>query len=404
MKAALISTLCFAVVALSTLSAQAPAVLAPADFTYQGFREVRFDSLTSYMRGLSHRMINGDLRFLSLTHTGVLREFSIAGVPLGGLVSTVTASWKIPGAKDHSGIWFNQATNRLWITSSTDYTADTNPAHITMMTLGPDGTVSNVKTVKLAGVNEKRVYGGCQPSPLPQFYAVCGWGGYTSLVNQGGGAAMGPFMVGIADPDLAADGATIPAKRLLDTPGDARGLRKTTPLNYFDGGDADTRGTRRENPQTPPTLPPYKGAGWLSPDSKGLNWFVWGDSYYNNAAYIQTPAKRGFVAIAALCQGKCWYQTSTLHFDGRTQELHIWDPSRLTAGLLTRPDAMSELVLPRGIKGSWDGNVPMANISGVTYVRETGTLYAVGYPLGAPRNGPDGEWDTGRLYSIAVAQ
>lgn len=37
-------------------------------------------------------------------------------------------------------------------------------------------------------------YGGCQPSPLPRFAYVCGFGGYTSLMEEAGAAAIGPTM------------------------------------------------------------------------------------------------------------------------------------------------------------------------------------------------------------------
>lgn len=37
-------------------------------------------------------------------------------------------------------------------------------------------------------------YGGCQPSPLRQFAYICGFGGYTSLMEAAGAAAIGPTM------------------------------------------------------------------------------------------------------------------------------------------------------------------------------------------------------------------
>jgi hypothetical protein len=56
---------------------------------------------------------------------------------------------------------------------------------------------------------------------------------------------------------------------------------------------------------------------------------------------------------------------------------------------------MAELPLPRGTNVAWDGNVPTANISGVTFDTATNTLYLVGYPLGADVN-------TGRLYAMSI--
>lgn len=263
------------------------------------------------------------------------------------------------------------------------------------MTLGANGAIGNVHSITLSNVNEKRMYGGCRAVPAASRASVggayiCGFGGYTSLVDQGGGAPIGPALFAIPDPATVPEGGSIAAKVLLNMPIGSRGVRKTLPLNYFDGGDADANGVRRENPQTPPTRPPYSGAGFLSPNAAGLGWFVWGDSYYGNAEVIGDH----YVALAALCAGKCWYQGSTLHYDARTQELHTWPLASLTGANPTlAPATMTEIPLPQGITGTWDGNVPQRNVSGVTYA--DGKLYAVMYPAG-----PD--WSTGRLYRFTV--
>lgn len=404
-----------ALLAVAPGTTTAQDVLQPADFKLTGWRDVHvIGDDTTYMRALTHRYVDGELRFLSLTHRGELIEFrAVVGHGETIEAGAVTGRWSVPGTSDHAGIWFEQAKSRLWITSSQDYTTETRPAHITTMTLNADGSVADVHTVYLSNVNEKRMYGGCQPSPVPAHEYVCGWGGYASLMAQGGGASMGPTMFGIKDPATYADGATIPSTRILDMPMDQRGVRRTLPLNYFDGGDP------RQNPPTRPTDPPRRSAGWLSPARDGLGWMVWGDSYYNNAVYIDTGAKRGFVLVAALCgvpgqqqttvgdqtvpgAGACWYQSSTLEFDGRTAELHIFDVSKLGSGQRLRPDSMTELILPRGAPQptqSWAGNVPQVNISGVTYDSVTKTLYMVGYPLGGKPGEP---WTTGRLYSFSV--
>jgi len=177
---------------------------------------------------------------------------------------------------------------------------------------------------------------------------------------------------------------------LLDAAPGTRGVRRTLPINYFDGGDP------RPNPSSPPTVPPLTSANWLSPAADGVGWMVWGDSYYNNAVWINGPNKQGFVAIAALGKGKVWYQESTLHFDDRQYELHIWDAASLTRGPATRPTSMTELIVPRGINPlTWDGDVTSANISGVTFDSTTSRLYAVGFPLGS-------DVYTGRLYVYSV--
>jgi hypothetical protein len=205
---------------------------------------------------------------------------------------------------------------------------------------------------------------------------------------------MGPTLYAIGDPEAVPDGGTMTPRTLLDTIG-SRGLRSTLPLNYFDGGDRDASGNLRLNPTTPPTLPPSPLGSWLSPNADGLGWWVWGDSSYGNAAFIDTPTKKGFVLIPALCTGKCWYMNSTLNFDARTQEVQVWDPARLGAGPLTRPDVMSELVIPDHTIGSWQGDVPQRNISGVFFDDQTNLFYLIEFPDG-------GDIYSGRLFVYAL--
>lgn len=397
--------LCCALIALAALAipslVAAQSVLKPSDLSLLGYYDVQTNGNdTSYMRGLTHRYVNGQLRFLSLTHTGTLQEFAPPSA-YGQRVTTMTGSWNISSvAGDFTGIWWDEVKQRLWVTASIDYGNGDQyyPTRISTLTLGANGAVSNVKTVSLQGITSKRVYGGVVPVPSwfqQQYgcgpYAV-GFGGYTSLLLQTSKPSLGPELICIPDIAGYGNGAEIPSsafKVLLDTAPGTRGVRKTFPLNYFDGGDS------RPNPSSPPTSAPLASASFLSPNADGLGWMVWGDSYYNNAVWIDTPTARGFLAVAALCSGKCWYQDSTLHFDGRTQEVHIWDPASLVKGPATTPTSMAELVLPRGNSQVFDGDVPASNISGVTFDATTNTLYLVGYPLG-----PDVY--TGRLFAMKV--
>jgi hypothetical protein len=393
-------TLAFsALVSVVAAPASAQSTLVPSDVSYRGFIDVRTNGNDStYGQALTHRYVNGELRFLTLTLAGVLHEFSITGKGYGSTVDTTTATWDLGPTKalnNFNGIWYEEAKARLWVTSAEDYTAVVRPVRITTMTLGPNGTVSNVKTVGLQGLNAKRVYGGAQPVPqwFQQQYGcgpyVVGFGGYTSLMMQGGGAAVGPTAYCIPDPAGYANGAEIPKaayKVLLDTYPN-RGVRKTLPINFFDGGDA------RQNPSSRPSGSPVSGASWLSPNSQGLGWFVWGDSYYNTGMWIDTGTRRGFVLIASLCKGACWYQSSTLHYDGRQFEMHIWDPATLAAG--GRPDSMTELTLPNGNNRVGEGNGPVRNIAGATYDPKSGRMYLIGFPFGTDDY-------TGRLFVFDV--
>jgi hypothetical protein len=354
---------------------------------------------TTYMRSLTSRHVNGQLRLLTLTHTGVLQEFAIGSTPMGGKISAVTGAWNISSvSSDFTGIWYEEAKNRLWVTSTVDYgdAGTYYPTRISTLTLGANGAVSNVKTVSLQGVDSKRIYGGVQPLPSAAQAALgcgpylVGWGGYTSLMAQTSRASLGPSIICIPDISSYANGAQIPSsafKVLLDTDTDHRGVRKTIPTNYFDGGDP------RQNPSTPPTSAPLSSAQWLSPSSDGLGWMVWGDSYYNNCV----TTSDALICIAALAKGRAWYATSTLNFDARTQEVHVFPLAALRNGLLTRPASMSELVLPRGYTAAGlQGDTPTGNVSGLTLDAATGKAYAVIYPAG-----PD--VFTGRLYQFTVS-
>lgn len=380
-------------VALAVSVATTGSARAQVTPVYEGFRTVNTNGQdSSYGQGLTHRYVNGELRFLTLALRGVLHEFRIADKPLGGTVNTTTATWDLnaTGALNNfSGIWFEQAQNRLWVTSAEDYTTTNFPAKVTLITLGANGSATRIKQFYL-NVPAKRVYGGCNAIPdalraqLGGAYA-CGWGGYTSLVAQGGGASMGPTMYAIPDPASIANGAIVTARVILDAGTDNRGVRLSSPTNYFDGGDP------RQNPPTRPTAPPVSTAAWLSPNSQGLGWMVWGDSYYNTGMWIGTT----FVSVASLCQGSCWYQTSTLAFDGRQFEFHQWVGSGLGSNPLKRPDSMMAISVPRGNAEVWGGNTPTGNIAGATYDAPSGRLYLLGFPFGT--NPYDG-----RLYSFTV--
>lgn len=379
-------------------------VLAPSAFTLDGYYDLSLNGNdTTFMRSLTFRYVSGDLRFLTLTHTGLLKEFSLSGVSLNGRVGTTTNSWDlgaIGATKDFTGIWYEQATSRLFVTGSTDYTVEIVPAWVKTMTLNSNGTISSVHTINIGNVPQKRMYGGCRKIPTKwqaQFQGtyVCGWGGYTSLVLQGGVASIGPTLYAIPDPATVTEGATITAVPLLDASGAAnRGYRQTLPLNYYDGGDP------RPNPSTPPTVPPVTSAQFLSPNGAGKGWQVWGDSYYNNGEIILDT----LVYVGAFCgvpqqsgnAGKCWYMDSTLNSDGRTAEWHTWDLQGIDGtNLLVRPTAMAEITLPRGFTTSFQGDTPVGNISGAAFDSTTNKMWLVGYPLGS-------DVYTGRLYRFTV--
>jgi hypothetical protein len=368
----------------------------------EGHYDVRtFGNDSTYARGLTVRYVDGQQRFLTLTHTGLLHEF-VAPAAFGELVTTTTRTWRLGGLlplKAHHGIWFEQAKDRLWVTASDDYTNQFSPATVSLVRLDDGGTATVIGRWRLGNLPEKRVYGTCLPSPVTPDQYACGNGGYTSLVAQAGGASIGPTLYEIPEPTTRASGSSLPVRVLLDT-SDSRGVRRTIPLNYFDGGDP------RMNPPTPPTAPPSRSAAWLSPNRDGLGWMTWGDSYYGTGMLVP---ELGYVAVASLCKGKCWYMSSTLEFDGRQYEFHRWPVSSLGRNRLTRPAEMVEFTGPFGAghatdagpngttKYMWGGNSPAGNISGAVYDDTTKRIYLIGYPLGR-------DVYTGRMWAVKVSR
>jgi hypothetical protein len=366
---------------------------------YVGAFDVQMDGQNStYAQGLTLRYVNGDLRLLQLT-LSTLCEFSLAGKNYGDLISTPTNQWDIrtpfgPGqVNDHNGIYFDAINNRLMHVSAPDYNINNYPAWMNTCTLNPDGSVSNWHEVYFGTLPCKRVYGGVQPVPArwqAQFGGkpyVIGWGGYTSLVSQSGGASLGPAMYGVPDPAGYPHQATVPDASLLkimDTApaGQNRGVRVTIPLNYYDGG-AVQGGNQSQT--TRPNYPPLASGSWLSPTAQGLGWMVWGDSYFNTGMWIETPTRYGFVAIASLGGGENWYGQSTLHCDFRQFEWHVFDPA--TMGTTGRPTAMAELVVPglgtrnsMGVGSNWGVN-EVGALNGAAFDPTTNRIYVMGTAL-----------------------
>jgi hypothetical protein len=392
------------------------ALLQSSDFTYLGYYNVDLASMgldNPFGQGLTSRYVNGDFRLMYLNIDNQVKEFSLAGKNLGDDITTETNTW--PGVAQFIGtwvgLWWDAASQRLWTTSAIDYNTSFESVRIVTQSLNNDGTVSNVHgPVGLNGIDSKRVYGGVQPVPtwFQQAYGVgpyaVGWGGYTSILCVGP-VSLGPTMYTIPDPSGYANNTEIPAnsyKTIMDNSSGSctndwyssgaptnydRGVRLTTPLNYYDGGEVGVQPPNGTGDPTP-TGPPNSSGQWLSPAPDGLGRWVWGDSYGNTGVWIDTPNKSGFVAIASLCGGKCYYGNSTLHSDSRVFEMHIFDPAKLGQAAIStlpvwnvKPSSMTQLNLP-GLGFATVGNGADGNVGGATYDPTTHRLYLMGYGIG----------------------
>jgi hypothetical protein len=295
----------------------------------------------------------------------------------------------------------------LWTLEAIDYTNVQRQVQIFTRTLNVNGTVSNVKgPVGISGIPDRRAFGGIQPVPAwfqTQYgvgpYAI-GWGGYTSLLVQAGGASLGPTMYFIPDPAGYADNTEIPSNSfrigmdcVSGTSGTDwylgsatthpssfdRGIRVSPVTNYFDFNDP------RQNPTTPPVAPPSPG-NWLSPAPDGYGRWVWGDTHLGTGCWIDGPNKQGFLLIPSLGAGVVYYGGSTLNFSSRAYEFHIYDPAKIGEAVQgTRPvwDVKPRALWPEtfaGLGNVWlDGTGGSAGmINGATYDAVGGRLYVMG--------------------------
>jgi hypothetical protein len=400
------------------------ALLTPSDFKFVRSYPFSADNQAAYGMGLTHRRVKGQLRFLTTSYSGKadaspLIEFALPQ-EVGKDITKLTNRWQniwttvpfpIVGAGDQYGYWWEDQgdeNGRLWTTHCTDYPDDKgtkNTQCLAIRKLNADGTVGNVKgEYGFAGVGQRAIYGGVQPIPkwfrdkydISQPYAV-GWGGYTSRMAQGLTPSLGLMALAIPDVTTYPDNSVIPIKDFKimadHRSGTAgrdwyfskkpstfdRGQRNDDVVNYYDGGD------KRVNPSSPPTAKPVAGAQWLSPAPDGFGRFVWGDSYYNTGCWISGPNKEGFIVIGSFTKGKAYYQSSTLHNEGRHAELQIFDPNSFGRVLQkkmnpwniqpTASKLLTEDLAPLGLLFPNGGNNPFGAVAGATFDSSTSHLY-----------------------------
>jgi hypothetical protein len=274
--------------------------------------------------------------------------------------------------------------------------------------LKPGGKIEDLRGVwGLEKVGARRLYGGVTAVPTwfqtkykvgP--YAV-GFGGYASRMSQGLSISLGPALYGIPDPATYKDGADVPVSKfkiLMDhgmpvTTEDwyrrgkptafDRGVRNSDVTNYYDGGD------KRQNPSSPPSGLPVKGAQWLSPAPDRLGRWVWGDSAFNTGNWIDGPKKHGFIIVPTLASGKVWYQGSTLNYERKTFEIQVFNP-----------DHLGEVA--RGVRKPW--NVKPSSRWEITKDLKSFTHGGSGFVVPGGVIGATFDPRTKRLYVCANAQ
>ena len=286
-----------------------------------------------------------------------------------------------------AGLWFEQAQNRLWTTWAIDYPdAQSEPytKSFVVRTLNADGTVSNVQGPwGLQGIQQRRVYGGVTgvPAWFQSTYGCgpysAGWGGYASRMGIGP-VSMGPTCYTFPEPTgyPAGDIPTSAFKSLMDHSSSTLGADW-----YANGvptsGDRGVRNTDVDND--------YDTPYWQSPAPDGLGRWTWGDSNWNTGCWIETPNKQGFILVPKLCNGRTWYETSTLHCERQSAEIQVFDPNMLgqvaqgtRAVWNTYPTNRWEITstcTPLGLLWGRSGNGPDGGPCGASYDSTTQTLY-----------------------------
>lgn len=341
------------------------------------------------------RHIDGELRFLaiafgeSVTGKGLI-EFRLPAGPadgreIGGAQRTnlwvggdVWPSFSSPDnllAGHHCGIWYEELggnTGRLWGSMGLDYPDSTNSGMtqaVTARVLDDDGTVSGaVGAWGFQGVSQRCVMGRVQKNPAwfqaaygvgPYLY---GFGGYTSLIQQGGTGSMGLFAIAGPDVTTYAVGSVpywagvggadfnVPAsdfKVLADhrsgiengdfsavtPPAWDRGWALSTKKNFYDDPNTPANGAL-SNPAVRAFYdanPVSSAAVWKNPGADGHGRFDWGDSYFASGSWVDGPSKQGLVCVASINEVWGGYTNSVIDGHSGGAEIHAFDPADLGA-------------------------------------------------------------------------
>lgn len=320
-------------------SAGTRTLLTQSDFSYLGHYDIHYqwgNFSMNYCQGFTHRIVNGQLRFMTLCYPGyILIEFAPPS-SYGSYVSTLITQWTdiwsggAPTATNIHGLWWDEAGQRLWTTSAIDYPSNAQEAQenrdLYIRTLNSNGTISNPKgPFGAQGYGGRMYYGGVQA--VPQWFQTqygvdkycIGWGGSASVMSQSQ-VSLGPVMIVIPDPAGYSNGSQLPAVGLIDCSSGSREddwYAQGSPTS-FDRGVRNTNYTNQ-----------CDSGYWLSNAPGGLGRWAWGDTNDNTGCWIDGTNKHGFITVPSFGTGNVFYWTSSLYCDSRNYEMQIFDPARL---------------------------------------------------------------------------
>jgi hypothetical protein len=374
-------------------------VLKESDFTYLGsFRIPEKDgkawSTAFSASGLTHRYVDGKLRFITASHCyggGLVYETdfpdisAVAPFPMAKVIKHWGDVYH--GHKDFDGnstnppVWtyglqYDTDRRRLYWNYGHVYNA-THPYHPSLGFSVLDdatGMATGAGPWSLAQRPEKYARGGTLR--IPRWFADrftkgrslgVGFGGYFSIVN---GASFGPALAAVNDPDVKAN----PPHSALDNvvlvgyPANApdRGHRDPDYTSFYDGGFL---------PKRPGLWNPKKGTGY----------WTWSDIIYGGATWIDMPGAHGVLFIGKVGQGDVWYEKSDRHAQRGAYEWFVYDPADLAAVASRRKKQWEvqpkhfwlDKVLPIDVdKNGWSGD-GVSMVGGATFDARTNRLYVL---------------------------
>jgi hypothetical protein len=295
-------------------------LIEPSDFSYLGCFKIPTavpnGGDTTWGSGLTHRYVNGQLRFIFSAWNGPLYEVSAPGLgalPKVAPTAAVVRAWDAAGVLPGQllGIFWDEIDQRLYWSGGSLYntTSPYDPV-VGFSTLnGSTGAVTKRGPWGLNNYSCKMAMGGVLA--IPEWFAnsYCqgrrlgaGFGGYFSILAVGP-ISFGPSLTAFSPGalDAATQGTSIAHTPLVGYPNLAPSRCRRDPDYHSDfGGDIN----------------PVNGVGY----------WTWADWLYQAGTWIDTPTKSGLLFLPTLGNGRVWYETSTLHAARGSHAWYIYDP------------------------------------------------------------------------------
>ena len=376
-------------------------VLTASDFSFVGAFRLPNDvngEDAGYGQTLTHRRVNGELRFLTTTVRANVYEAipPVLSVVAPYPFASIGRFWgdvyqgkrRFDGSNRNGGrvwgLYWDAPDNRLYWSYGDEYnTVSGDDPSLGYSTLNDaDGTSSSVGSWRFAGRGCKSTMGGVTAIPVDFANQYCGgkrlgagFGGYYSIVGVGP-AHLGPALCAFAPPSLSAnpDLSSLPFNNLVGYP------FNSTPYTAPDRAHRDTDYTNEFDNWNP---------------RNGVGYFSWTDYIWQGGVWVDTTNKHGLIYFPTLGNGRTWYETSTLHATRASHWWFVYDPADLAQVAQNQKQqwqiqprntwAVNHPGLPNPLPG-W-ANEPSNMITGATFDDVTNTLYvAVRFAWHTPGN------------------